>query len=74
MLSMNVATPDRRHYSTILAEFPWYSEELALKPKSIMANSDKLPGYEVSITSLVWSLQVDVEFNSKFSVLRMRFL
>jgi hypothetical protein len=35
----------------ILAEFPWYSEELVLKPQSILANSNKLPGYEVIITS-----------------------
>ena len=48
----NIATPDQRRYSTILGEFPWYSEELVLKPKSILANSHKLPGYEVSsITS-----------------------
>ena len=49
MLNMNVETPDRRLYSSILAEFPWYSEALVEKPRSPMDLSDKLPGFEVSI-------------------------
>lgn len=49
MLNRNAGTPDRRLYSTILAEFPWYSEALVEKPRSPLDLSNKLPGFEVSI-------------------------
>ncbi|KIJ90289.1 hypothetical protein K443DRAFT_15357 [Laccaria amethystina LaAM-08-1] len=42
----NIATSHRRLYSTILAEFPWYSESLVLKPESILAYSNELPEFE----------------------------
>jgi hypothetical protein len=45
---MNLATPIRRLYSTILAEFPWYSNALVLKPESILEHSNELPAFEVS--------------------------
>lgn len=48
MLTLNIATSDRRLYSTILAGFPWYSEALALKPESILAHFEKLPAFAVS--------------------------
>lgn len=60
MLNMNVATPNRRLYSTILAEFPWYSEALVLKPESVLAHSNGLPAFEVISTSSY--LVIDVEF------------
>lgn len=43
-----IATSERRLYSTILAQFPWYSEALASKPESILAHSEDLPGFKVS--------------------------
>ena len=46
----NIATAHRRLYSTILAEFPWYSESLALKPESILAYSGELPEFEVCVS------------------------
>ena len=47
----NVAMPNRRRYSTVLAEFPWYSNALVENPASLLANLDELPGFEVSIIS-----------------------
>jgi hypothetical protein len=48
---MNVATPERRRYSKILLQFPWCSDVLVAKPKSIMAHSEMLLGFEVSMNS-----------------------
>ena len=48
MLKVNIATSLRHLYSTILADFSWYSEALVLKPESILAHSDKLPAFEAS--------------------------
>jgi len=48
MLKVNIATSHRRLYSTILAEFSWYSEALVLTPESLLAHSDKLPAFEAS--------------------------
>ena len=48
VLKVNIATCRRRLYSTILAEFSWYSESMVLKPESLLAHSDKLPGFKAS--------------------------
>ena len=53
MLKVNIATSLRRLYSTILAEFSWYSEALVLKPESILAHSDRLPAFEASSSFIV---------------------
>ena len=53
MLKVNMATSLRRLYSTILAEFSWYSEALVLKPESTLAHSDKLPAFEASSSFLL---------------------
>ena len=51
VLNANVAMPNRRQYSTILVDFPWYSNALVENPESILAHLDELPGFEVSIIS-----------------------
>ena len=48
MLKATIAISHRRLYSTILAEFPWYSDSLVLKPQSLLAHSDKLPAFKAS--------------------------
>jgi hypothetical protein len=47
-LKVKIATCHRRLYSTVLAEFAWYSELLLLKPESLLAHSEKLPAFEAS--------------------------
>lgn len=56
MLKLNPATSQRRHYSTILSEFPWYSESLVLNPESILAHHGRLSGFEASIHFAVGSM------------------
>lgn len=48
IMKVNIATCHRRLYSTILAEFPWYTEALALKPESVLDHCEKLPEFKVS--------------------------
>lgn len=52
ILNANIATSHRRLYSTILAEFPWYTEAIALKPDSLLAHCEKLPTFKESILFL----------------------
>jgi len=49
----NIVTSHWRLYSTILAEFPWYSESLVLKPESLLAHSDKIPEFKACL-HLCW--------------------
>jgi len=50
---MNVATPDRRRFSRIFEQFPWSSLALVAEPKSIMAHSEMLPGFQVSVNQSI---------------------
>ncbi len=43
-----IATSERRLYSTILAQFSWYSQALTMKPESILAHGEKLSEFEAS--------------------------
>jgi hypothetical protein len=51
-MKVNIATCHRRLYSTILAEFAWYSEALVLKPESLLAHSEKLLAFKASSSFL----------------------
>jgi hypothetical protein len=47
-MKVNIATCHQRLYSSILAEFAWYSESLVLKLESLLAHSEKLPAFKAS--------------------------
>lgn len=45
----HIGTHERRLYSTILAEFPWYSKVLVEAPATPLDLLDNLPGFKVSM-------------------------
>ncbi len=57
ILNVNIVTCHRRLYSTILSEFPWYTEALALKPESLLAHCESLPAFKASPLLLLCALR-----------------
>jgi len=68
-VKLNIATCHRRLYSTILAEFAWYSESLVLKPESLLAHSEKLPAFKASSSFLINVID-EIQTLTSYSYLR----